>query len=669
VRYGVGCGGNGPDCRVNCYLLTLGARVTRSVDNGERWVTDTASEAINPAIPALDWDIIFRTAQLWGLWRRLHHIYGDLSWEDSVRICALTCIAAAPGQNPLLVVQSGHSGRIQAIAYSPDGRLLASASSDRQVILWDVVRACEIRTFAGHDQAVNAVRFSPDGRTLASAREDRTIKIWDVRTGAELKTLTGHSGTITSLTFSPEGRMLYSAGADGTIRVWDLGLGSLISTNVIRIQQTDVKLSDEFPMAISPDGHTLALGSPDPEIQLRTTSNPGSPRILKLARASAVSIAFSPNGRTLAVGLNAGKGPACCVGQVKLFELASGREMRTLAVGPDEPRLAFSPDGRTLVVNGRDWLGIWDVKTGNEIRSIVRERSERSNAIAVSPNGKAIAATDYDSIVLVDFASTRDIAVLRAKHAGKVNALAFTPDGGTLAAGLDSGVVKLWNFRTGMLRTFHGFGNKVWDLAFTPDASRLVATTDYTTVRFKDFATGSDAGMIADQGRGVSALGMSRDGRMFATTNDSYRASVWDAASIQPHCDSYPCNKMKFVLEGHRDELWAITFSPDGRTIATGSSDRLVKLWDVNTGRELRTLTGHQDSVGAIAFSPDSRIIATGANDHQIKLWIPRTDSSSARSKLTPRSFHSYPSALTGVRPPRQAGIRRLSFGTSRQAN
>ncbi|MFN7927193.1 MAG: hypothetical protein U0Y68_04475 [Blastocatellia bacterium] len=356
-----------------------------------------------------------------------------------------------------------------SVAFSADGKMLASASEEGTVILWDIANRT-VTTFKGHSDVVRSVAFSPDNKTLASASFDRTVKIWEVVGHQAFTTLTGPGVPVWSVAFSPDERTLATAREDHTVKLWDAAGRQEIATltghtNAVRA------------LALSLDGKVLASASADRTVKLWDVASCRELATLTGHTQEVRAVAFSPDGLTLASG--------SLDSTVKLWDVARHQEIITLPGHGDTVRtVTFSPDGRWLASAGSDGAVIlWDMTTHTEsIRfddknnALQMTHNDTVRAVAFSPDSKLLASASDDQTVKLWDVETRLNLITLKGHNNLVRSVVFSWDGRTLASASDDGTVKLWDVASRqVVATLKGNSRNVRTVAFSPDGRTLAS--------------------------------------------------------------------------------------------------------------------------------------------------------------------------------------------------
>jgi len=242
----------------------------------------------------------------------------------------------------------GHQGAVTSVAFSPDGKTIATASADKTIKLWST-EGKEIATLKGHSNAVTSVTFSPNGKFIVSASNDRTVKLWNTSTGKEIKTLTGATDSVTTVAISPDGKYIVSGSADKTVQLWDTSTGKAIKTLIGATNSVTT-------VAVSPDGKDIASGSADKTVKLWDTATGKVIRTLVGHEDFVTAVAFSPNAKYIA--------SASLDGTIRLWDLSSGVPVKTFHnPGGAVTAVAFSPDGKTIVSSSRDGISrLWNLQ-------------------------------------------------------------------------------------------------------------------------------------------------------------------------------------------------------------------------------------------------------------------------------------------------------------------
>ena len=440
----------------------------------------------------------------------------------------------------------------------------------------------------GHSEWINCIAVSPDGKYIATAGSDKIIKIRDAETGLLLRNIEGHSKEINALAFHPSEGILASAGKDRTIFLWNVETGELvrfISTDQFRI----------VSVAFTQNGKKIISGGRDEAVKVWDYTTGELLQTLNGHTKIVYSVAASPDNSMVATG---GEEET-----IKLWDIEKGTLIREIQTpGRVVKCLEFSPDGKKLVSAGSEII-VWNTGTWRPFRVLDRSRT---NSVTFSPDGTRIASGgEYGEVKLWD-AERGFLIKSRNRHRNfgrqSVNSVTFTPDGDNLISG-GYGMVLIWKGEDlELVRDLEGFTTWVYTLAFNSDGTRLVNGGLDDKLKLFDLTTGEIHQTQKLYSRGVCRTAISPDGTILASAMSKENiVRIWDEAA----------SRMVTTLYGHTSQIAALSFSPDGSMLATGSSDKTIRIWDTSTWKLLKTLV-HSSLVQTVRFSPDGHYIAAG---------------------------------------------------------
>lgn len=473
---------------------------------------------------------------------------------------------------------------VGALAFSPDGKILATGHDDGIVRIWSPDSQKFLREFRAHGKPVSALAFDASGKKLATSGEDKAIHLWDLRTDKPIGSLLGHTDRISALAWHPDGKRFLSAGWDTTARVWDLKTCEPIIL-------LNAHTGQVFTFAMSPDGALLACADSGNAIQI--------------------------------------------------WDLAKYKILHTLRGHASEVRtMAWAADSQRLAAGGADRIiHIWDARQGSLSEQPVDPQASRT-CLAVRDNGNRILSLGAGTALRVWDQESGNV-VLQLEKAGALRAFAVSADGGFIAGARampdepevwhahptrrkdpPADFLGIWNGKTGqLLRFLDGAKPPVTSLAFSPDGKKL-ATGGFLgdDVWLWDVADGEPILLVpeASGGSSVEAIAWHPQGKFLAATGIDYMATggndgktgIWNVEGRHP---------IAWIAGGGT----ALAYHPRGHHLAIASLVQTVRVWDVSSKEPAHAveLIGHLDAVTCLAYSPDGAWLATGSDDHSVRIW------------------------------------------------
>ena len=553
----------------------------------------------------------------------------------------------------------GHLGPVRAVAYSPDGRLIASASSsdtkgDKKnakanakagtLKVWDARTGRILQTLDG----IATFAFSSDGQRLASSGSDGIIQLWNPAQGMLLKTSAKlHDDEITSLAFSPDGKRLVSASESGEMKACDaITLDNVITFNkghkqkisslqfsidVKRLVSTSLDNSlfvwdpDTLEVALtflrstngiagssfSPDGTRLATAGMDETLQVFNVVT-GEPQLMKGRHAlRTTQIIFSPDGQRVA--------SASLDGTIKIWETRHGNELQTLQGHTKAVMsISFSPDGQRLVSASSDWtVKVWDLAGGQELQPFTAPIAPVACLAFCPDNKQRLAAGTWNGAVHIWNGLDSKAALSIKAHAKEVLSVAFNANGTRVASAGQDGKIKVWDAASGkeLPVNIKGHAGAATSVAFSRDGRQIASAGHDKAVRLWDAQTGAEVALdVKNDGTEITSVAFSVDGQRLAWADHNGAMKVWNIRD----------KIAVFAKTEHSSGITSVAFSPVGDYLASAGQDGRVILWDAQ-GDLVLSLKGHAGGVMNLSFSSDGNRLASASKDGTVRLWDART--------------------------------------------
>jgi WD40 repeat protein len=547
---------------------------------------------------------------------------------------------------------TGHRGhQIVSVAIAPDGRWLATGSTNGEAQIWDAATGRLRATLAGHRGRVSAVAISPDGNWLATSDTD-LVRIWDAVTGQARASLPAHHGRVSALVIAPDSSWLATI-SDGRPRMWNASTGQAIGTS------GDRRNLSAKAMAVTPDGSWVATGGTDGMVRIFDAATMTERAVLAGHNRGVTAVAVAGGGRWLATGDEGGT--------VRIWNIAVGQHR---ASSPPRSRvptaMRAAPDGDWLATIGDNSLQIWDAATGLE-RAVIINTDERGKAceittVTIARDGRWLATCDKENVVRLRETATGQLrATIESSKYGnrrKITAMAISLDSSWLATGDSESTVRVWDSATGIqreeftVRPALGSNARISGIAIAPDGtwlaareasgnvaiwdtskrhmrtmiaghrsegimvapdSRWLAFDSGGVVRIFDAYTGNLRNTLALRNRAIHTAAIAPDGGWLITTDNRGPVRIWDPIS----------GRERAVIGAHRGQVGVAAISPDGSWLAT-TEEGTMRICDPSSGREGAVLANQHGHINAAAASPDGNWLAT-TEEGTMRVWDPAT--------------------------------------------
>ena len=489
----------------------------------------------------------------------------------------------------------GHKAAIISVKFSPDGKTIASASSDKTVKIWRHDGKL-LRTLKGHNDTVNTAIFSPDSQIIASASADKTVKLWRVSDGTLLNTLKGHNVNIFSLSWSTQDNIIASGSIDGYIKIWEVNDGQLLTT--IKAHEGSIT-----SVSFSPDGQAIVSGGRDQTIKIWNVSDSKLLRKINGHKDLINRVYFSPDGEKLISSSRDKK--------IKLWDSNDGKLIQQINQHSDSVwDASFSPDGKLIASASRDQNVKISNINGAELETF-EGHTDLVTSVSFNPKSQTLASASVDGTIRIWKSQNYKTRIL-VGHKKGIYDVSFSPDGSMIASGGADGEIKIWRPHDGsLIKTIPGNGSQVYGISFAPDGNIIASAHTNNIVNIWRISDGKLLRKLVGHNNRINKVKFSYDGTTIATASRDKTVKIWSRTN----------GDLIHTLEGHKEAVYEISFNPDNQTIISGGEDETIKIWNYQDGRLLKNILSKSGIVTDVSLSSNGKVIASSHADQTVKLW------------------------------------------------
>lgn len=535
------------------------------------------------------------------------HSVRDARWSPDGRRIAVALsdrtleVGNADGSGESIVLR-GHEHSIDTIAWGRDGRQIASGARDNTIRLWNADGTGKPIILTGHETRLSSVDWSPDNRHLVASSNDGSVLIWKTD-GSNEHVVVGPGPEMhgRSAVWSPNGQRIAIGSMDGTISIWD----ATGQTNELVLRGHEGTIT---AVGWSPDGGRIAAANSNKTVQVWETSTANEPVVLQGHQDRVTCVQWSPDGQYLATGSQDTT--------IRLWNMR-GSEAAVVLRGHEGlvSRVDWSADGQRLISSSVDHeVRQWNT-TRLAKRSVLVGHSKPVRHVSFSPDNRYVASASSDKTARLWSLSERKTSRIWQGHDATLNSITFRSDGKRVMTASKDKTIRVWQVdEVAESLVFRGHEDQVWDALFTPDGKRIVSASDDKTVRIWDAEDKQPPVILRGHERKVSGIAVSPDGQTIASGSLDKTLRLW----------SLPEGKPLRTFQGHGDGIWSVGWTPDGRRVLSAGDDGALRLWNVDGSRDPIVFTGHRDYTqvhSQQAFAPDGRRFVSASDDGSLLIW------------------------------------------------